>query len=418
MKLWGKYRLLLAALILLACSGCPNGDSPGNAPGTLETAEYQSEHYRVQVVGYKLNEKHQEIAREGALLMEKMFDVYAALEEIPLPPGSVMPIWLHLSRSEYDRQAALYDFPPGMTTGFCNVDGEVHLYYKFIARLDPKSTMMHEGFHQYCHRAIHLPTPPEVFQMVPGYSRRKLTTVPLWLNEGMAMNMETGTLQTDHNGIAISIDNIGAVNRDRLKQLCQLIESGRCPSVRSIMNMVMGDQLTSNEYAAMWGIVFDLRMATGNAIFIREQKELERAGPQAVAEAIRAATDPYQPYPYMRWPVPLTGRFLRACRVAWGLDVPSLVQYCAQGANSPRDFDRQWNRKLTQAALEEVEKLLRDQGQTLEEWEADWQRRMLALNAEVRKGRYVYVEPANIASTTRKMSSGAASGRGKTGVWD
>ena len=136
----------------------------------------------------------------------------------------------------------------------------------------------------------------------------------------------------------------------------------------------------------------------------------------AVDAAVQAATDPYRGYPYLRWPVPVTGRFLRACRVVWGLDVPQLVELCAAGANSPRDFDRQWNRRLTQAALDEVERLLKDQGQSLEQWEKDWRLRMLTLSVEVKGGKYIYVEPESIAKTVRKMSS---SPRGaKTGVWN
>ena len=52
--------------------------------------------------------------------------------------------------------------------------------------------------------------------------------------------------------------------------------------------------------------------------------------------------------------------------------------------------------RLTQAALAEVEKLLRDNGESLEQWEASWKKRMLALHAEVRGGTYRYVEPARI----------------------
>ncbi|MDR3211760.1 MAG: hypothetical protein LBU79_07580, partial [Planctomycetota bacterium] len=367
-----------------------------------------------RIVGYQLNDKIQEQTRQAALLMEKMFDVYASLEEMPLPPGEEMPIWLHLSRPEYERQAARYNFPPGLTTGFCNVDGEVHLYYKRVGRLSPESTLMHEGFHQYCHRAMHLPTPPEVLRSVPGYSREKLTTVPLWLAEGMAMNMETGRIETEHNGLVVRIDDIGSVNRERLRQLVEIIKANRCPSIRDIMNKIMGDQLSSDDYAVMWGLVFDLRLATGNAIFIREQRELERAGPETVNAAIQAATDPARPYPYLRWPVPVVGRLLRACRVAWGLDVPATIAECATGAGEPRDFDRRWNRKLTQVALEEVERLLRDQGLSLEEWELNWRLRMLTLGTEVRGGKYVYTEPDSISRAANRASRGNP----KTGIWN
>ncbi len=371
----------------------------GAGGSSLEVAEYVSDHYCLRVIGSGMgSDRGQQLARHAAMMMEKMFQIYAAQDELPLPPGDAMPFYLHLNRQEYDRNAAMYDFPAGATNGFCNTSGEVHVYYRKSGQLPPEATAMHEGFHQYSHRALHFPTPAEVFQRVPGYKVSKLPTVPLWLNEGMAMNMESGDIQTDHNGIAVSINNVGAVNRERLNQLAAIIRSGRCPSIRGIMNKIMGDQITIDDYAVMWGIVFDMRMATGNAIYVREQREIERAGPDAVRAAIDAAIDPNRTFPYMRWPVPVTGRFLRACRVVWGLDVPNLVDTCATGAREPRDFDRQWNRRLTQAALAEVEKLLMDQGESLEQWEQGWQKRMLALHAQVRGGTYVYVEPATIQS--------------------
>ncbi|MDR0361610.1 MAG: hypothetical protein LBJ46_02835 [Planctomycetota bacterium] len=389
-----RARAVLLALPFL-CVGCGD-DLPGLTGGTLQNTEYRSEHYCVRIVGTRLNPRIQEKTREAALMMERMFDIYAGLEEMPLPPGDVMPIWIHLSRFEYDRQAALHDYPPRTTHGFCNLDGEVHVYYRTDNPPSPEATLMHEGFHQYCHRAVHYPTPPEVLARVPYYTRRKLPTVPLWLNEGMAMNMETGRIVTDHNGTAIAVDDVGSVNVARLDVLARLIGNNRCPSVRGLMNKIMGDQLTTDDYAVMWGIVFDLRMATGNALYVREQREIERAGPEAVRQAIVAATDPTRPYPYLKWPVPLTGRFLRACRVAWGLDVPAVVEMAATGAQEPRDFDRQWNRAITRAALAEFEKLLADQGQTLEEWEQGWRRRMLTLHTEVKGGAYQYVEPDGV----------------------
>lgn len=399
--------LLVALLLLAGCSEQSGGVFPSSSGGNLSIAEYSSDHYQVRIVGAGTGEKGRELARHSALMMEKMFDVYAGMEEIPLPPGEAMPFWLHLNRNEYDRQAALYEFPANTTNGFCSTSGEVHVYYLKNGRMPPEATAMHEGFHQYCNRALHYPTPTEVFQRVPGYKLSKLPTVPLWLAEGMAMNMESARIERDHNGIAIEVTDVGSVNRERLADLARLIQSNRTTPVRNIMNLIMGDQLTSDDYSVMWGIVFDFRMATGEAIFQREQVELERAGPETVRAAIDAAIDPYRPYPYLRWPVPVTGRFLRACRVAWGLDVPSLVDVCAAGAREPRDFDRQWNRRLTQAALAEVEKLLRDQGQTLEQWEEGWKKRMLALNAQVRGGQYVYVEPSGVKQYKRAGKANA-----------
>lgn len=410
---------LLAAGLLVLAAGCVD-DSGGGGGGTyaMQVGEYTSQHYTVRLVGGKVGNKGQELARHGALMMEKMYDVYAGMDEIPLPPGGPMPFYLHLNRKEYDRQAAMYEFPANVTNGFCSTSGEVHVYYQKSGKIPPEATAMHEGFHQYCNRALHYPTPPEVFEIVPGYKVSKIPTVPLWLAEGMAMNMESGKIERDHNGIAISVNDVGSVNVERLAHLVQLINSGRVPSVRATMNLIMGDQVSIDDYAVMWGIVFDFRIATDNAIFIREQKELERAGPESVRAAIDAAIDPNRPYPYMRWPVPVTGRFMRACRSVWGLDVPTLIETCATGAREPRDFDRQWNRRLTQAALAEVERLLQDNGETLEQWEQGWRKRMLALYADVRGGRYQYVEPMNVKQFAGRGGNGAAySSRSAPGVW-
>ncbi|MCD8350202.1 MAG: hypothetical protein LUC93_06285 [Planctomycetaceae bacterium] len=414
MRLFDNYRpaLLLLAILAFVVAGCVEGDGDWADSGEpTQVGEYSSQHYVVSVAGAKDASRSQEMARSCALMMEKMFDIYSGLDELPLPPGEAMPFWLHLNRKQYDRQAALYEFPAYSTNGFCTTSGEVHVYYRKSGKVPPEATAMHEGFHQYCHRAVHYPTPSEVYELVPGYKVAKIPTVPLWLAEGMAMNMESGKIQFDHNGIAVGVDDVGSVNVERLAHLAGLLNSNRAPSVRATMNKIMGDQISIDDYSVMWGIVFDFRMATGNAIFIREQKELEKAGPDAVRQAIDAAIDPHRPYPYMRWPVPVMGRFMRACRVVWGLDVPALVETCASGAREPRDFDRQWNRRVTQAALAEVERLLRDQGESLEEWEVKWKKRMLALHAEVRGGRYVYVEPQGVASAQRSYFDEVGTGR-------
>ncbi len=423
-KLLRRLPALCLAILVVAAAGCigPQDDSYDDNDGPpVQVGEYTSQHYIARVVGGSLGPKSNDLARQTGMMMEKMFSVYASLDELPLPPGNPMPFWLHLNRREYDRQAAIYEFPANSTNGFCSTSGEVHVYYKKSGKIPPESTAMHEGFHQYCNRALHYPTPPEVFERVPGYKVPKIPTVPLWLAEGMAMNMESGNIQWDHNGMVVSVDDVGAVNVPRLTHLVQLINSGRAPSVRSAMNLIMGDQISIDDYSVMWGIVFDMRVATGNAIFIREQKELERAGPEAVRSAIDAAIDPNRPYPYMRWPVPVTGRFLRACRAVWGMDVQALLNTCMQGAREPRDFDRQWNRRLTQAALAEVERLLKDQGNTLEEWEEGWRKRMLALYAEVRGGNYLYVEPMGVESARRGfLDVGGGGGGGKRrapGAW-
>jgi hypothetical protein len=398
MRRIGSNRLYLAVpfLALAVAAGCVDAmRESGGGEASEVMGEFTSQHYVTRIIGAP-GRSADEMARHGGLLMEKMYDVYAGLDDLPLPPGEAMPFWLHLNRREYDRQAALYDFPADITNGFCSTSGEVHVYYRKSGEIAPEATAMHEGFHQYCFRALHYPTPQEVFENVPGYSTEKIPTVPLWLAEGMAMNMESGTIGRDAHGIAVSIDEVGAVNTDRLDHLVRLLNTNRAPSVRSTLNLIMGDQITIHHYAVMWGLVFDLRMATGNAVYLREQEALERAGPEAVRAAVDSAIDTSRPYPYLRWPVPVMGRFLRACRSVWGLDVPALVEACMRGAREQRDFDRQWNRRLTQAALAELERLLADHGETLEEWEKGWRKRMLALHTQVRGGRYVYEEPKGV----------------------
>jgi hypothetical protein len=74
---------------------------------------------------------------------------------------------------------------------------------------------------------------------------------------------------------------------------------------------------------------------------------------------------------------------LRASRELWGDNPDALVEWASRDVRSPRDFDRRWNRRLTERALAEFEKLLRDHGVTLEEYEAAWHSRMLALADEM-----------------------------------
>ena len=74
---------------------------------------------------------------------------------------------------------------------------------------------------------------------------------------------------------------------------------------------------------------------------------------------------------------------MRASRMLWGEDPDAFVAWAAEGARTPRDFDRRWNRRLTERVLAEFERLLRDHGITLEEYELAWHSRMLVLADEV-----------------------------------
>lgn len=348
--------LLLAATALLA-AGCPDrvaaslADADGATliedPETLAKAglavrRERTANYAILAIGPK-NYADRELPRvvgEVGRWMEMALAHYERVVGVPAETREPLPVTAHLIRKAYDYEAARLGFPPDLTSGFCTIDGVVHIYYKPSGTLDPAATLMHEGFHQYCYRVFAYPTPLEVQQAYGGYRRPKLTTTPLWLAEGVAMIFESAAIDVDPRRPAAAFAKLDGYNRPRLEQLKRLLRQNRCPPLREVLSMQLGDPLTGDTYAVMWGLCYDLLR-----------------GERMESEAL--------------------SRLLRDGGALWGLDPAVLFRECLAEAPDGKTFERVWNRRMTRAALSRFEQLLAANNADLETWERGWRERML-----------------------------------------
>lgn len=341
---------------LFAAPGCPDGIGTMPRPDGATLVEdmdtldnvglalrrTRTTHYSVMAVGPKPSAERElpRVVDEVGRWMERALAHYERVVGVTAAADEPLPVTAHLVRKAYDYEAARLGFPPDLTSGFCTIEGAVHVYYRPSGTLDPAATLMHEGFHQYCYRVFAYPTPAEVFQTYPGYARPKLTTIPLWLAEGAATVFESAALGVDLRRPDAAFGRLDGFNKPRLDQLKRVLRRADAPRLRDVLLLQLGDSLNGDTYAVMWGICYDL---------------------------FRGGNRDEQPM----------GRMLRDSGMLWGLDPAALFADCLREAKDGRTFERAWNRRMTEAALARFTSILAANGHSLETWERGWKERML-----------------------------------------
>jgi hypothetical protein len=128
-------------------------------------------------------------------------------------------------------------------------------------------------------------------------------------------------------------------NKPRHDQLKRLLRQDRCPPLREIMSLQLGDPDNADVYAVMWGVCYDLLRG-------------ERMERQPIS------------------------RLLQDAGALWGLDAARLFADCLREPDAAA-FERAWNRRVTQAALARFEQILAANGTSLSVWERGWKERLL-----------------------------------------
>lgn len=103
----------------------------------------------------------------------------------------------------------------------------------------PYRTLLHEGTHQFAHLAAGY--------RAAGQSVPRLA-VPLWLNEGLATCFEAAFITPE---LLVP----GVPDPDRLSELRAALRKGEAPGLNKILTARYGDEFTSLDYAAAWGVV-------------------------------------------------------------------------------------------------------------------------------------------------------------------
>ncbi|GEM_PF-7047789 len=133
---------------------------------------------------------------------------------------------------------------------FVQQDGErtIHVAYTDLhGPTAPTTVLLHEGTHLLVSLCVDFQLPEKDRRLFRG-KPRTLSSVPLWLNEGLATFMEVSY----YDGEDLVI---GEINRSRLLQLQHEMEHDRHVTLQELLQTPQSEFGTSH-YASAWGLVY------------------------------------------------------------------------------------------------------------------------------------------------------------------
>ena len=324
-------------VILAGCSIIEERDGQWPERPWSEAFSYETSHCTVYT------NTSPEVAKSVGKLMEKAVFGYRQVlgcREVPLPHFIINA---YATRKEYEKVSRRLGLPPDITAGFYSPvpPPAIHLPYIQDLKINPSVTLLHEGVHQFIDQAASFRVPEKARNILPPVKHR-LTSIPFWLNEGLATYMESGITMKGRL-------EIGRVNRKRLIHLQRLIRTGKCPPLKDTLSRAYGERFLADDYAVSWGIVYTLRHAVDG-----HDQENRR----------------YRLIQY-----------LNACQRAFYADPDTefLRDFLPNG-KPVKDFNRCFAAYTARRSLKAFERIIVGKDSTLDIWEQDWQTRILLLD--------------------------------------
>lgn len=251
------------------------------------------------------------------------------------PCAERVSVKAYASLEEFRRATGRRLVTPGTWGTFDMCTGEIRLALTRTSTTHPRNVLLHEVVHFYLHVSFDFRAPEPWSDKFPAGGP---CSVPWWLDEGLATYLETARLRDGEL-------SLGAVNRDRHRELLRLLETDRCPPLKSVLARPWSAAGSSADYAVAWGIVYALIQHT----------DLSRpaAGRHALA------------------------RYLEACAAGFYGNPPGdfADEFTESGELAP-DFEDRWERRVADQSLRVFQQLVLPDGCTLQEWEERWRRRM------------------------------------------
>jgi hypothetical protein len=267
------------------------------------------------------------ILREEADRLEELFGT---------GPAQRVTVQAHATIAEFRRHAG----PLGIGSRTRGVwDAREWVIHLSVASVrgepsDPRSVLLHEYVHFYLDACFGFPVPAAL--RAQGWPER-LPTVPWWLQEGLAAQMENTWRDEQRES---------SWTDARQSELLHLIRTGRCPSVFSVLSKPPSAVGTSAEYAVAWGMV--------GALLHAADPDLRRSRRDALRE------------------------YLSAC--GGGLprhaDADPAGHLLGERKDPDAAFGR-WMEHVGKRSPELFRELIVGPGRSLEEWVRAWRREML-----------------------------------------
>jgi len=203
----------------------------------------QSLRYRVKTDAGKA------AAQEASRFMERAAGLWTPLFGVPEPASLPLDVWLHGDPAVMKQLLASQHLPATATGLYLPLPPPViHVACRGDEPGHPYRTLLHEGTHQFAHLAAG-------YRAAGNAAGKPLPVprlaVPLWLSEGLATYFEAAF-------IAPELLVPGIPDPERLSELRAALRGGQAPSLEKILTARYGDEFTSLDYAAAWGVVHAL----------------------------------------------------------------------------------------------------------------------------------------------------------------
>lgn len=270
---------------------------------------HHTSHYRVQT------NTSQEAAVYIGKLMEEALENYRQLTGLRQEKFALLYINAYATRKDYEKVARELGFSKVVTNGLYSPwpVATIHLPFVWGRIREASITLLHEGMHQFLDQIMSL-----------RVCDRKVLSVPLWLNEGLATYAE---------------------GNSRLLYLQSLIRAHKCPPLSKVLSIGYGKEFSADDYAVSWGLVYALEKDS------EQQRKL--------------------------W------QYLQACRDSFLKDPDTgFTRGCLAKSDLPKDFNQRWPDYLARKSLELFKEIIVGQDSTLEAWEQDWAKRISQLNPD------------------------------------
>jgi hypothetical protein len=282
-----RLALLLSFVCLLtACAHPPYGlDSCLTSPPPPVEETALSLRYRVR------SDAGKSAAQEVSRFMDRAAGLWTPLFGVPDPRA--LPLEVQLYREPADVKKLLVSQRLTVhATGLYlpTAPPAIHVACRGEEPDHPYRTLLHEGTHQFAHLAAGYRPLPVAGKPAPV----PRLAIPLWLSEGLATHFEAAFLNAE---LLVP----GTPDPDRWSELRVALRKGGAPSLKQILTARYGDEFTSLDYAAAWGVVYVLMQeapppwaAGGREWLTGVLAEARRGWPGA--SAAESATDNYDPW--------------------------------------------------------------------------------------------------------------------------
>ncbi len=328
--------LLLLLLGLLGLSGCTATYLPSSfaeldqpkSSSVQSVRSFVSEHYRVET------DAGIQVAEQVATFMERVLASYQDVLGVGLLESNGLLIKVYAKRRSFQKELARLGLLWKQSAGCYSPEPPAAIYLPWASdHADhPLITLIHEGTHQFAHRAA-LDNP----LLNPDPSKISMPVIlPFWLNEGVAQFMEGSIVTAEQL-------EVGRINPARLSHLQQLIRRNKLPEVTKLVGHRYDEPFSGADYSAAWGLTF------------------------ALYHGLAGEGD---------W----TGENLLPIYLA------ELTALLADETGDDGFISAQWVDRLSSASLKVFANVMQRQGVSLSDWDATWHAAMLDLSPDVPLG--------------------------------